>query len=699
MTAAETKQLTYSVLTDAQKKRFEETLELDFSFGIKGLARFRCNMFNQRGAVAAVYRLIPEKIRNFQELDLPPVLATLAERPRGLVLVTGPTGIRQVDDAGGDDRQDQQGAARSHPHHRGSDRVRAPAPGLPRQPARGAQRHAELLATRCAPRCARIPTSSSSARCATSRPWKSALRIAETGHLTFGTLHTNSAAQTINRIIDIFPAHQQSQIRTQLSLVLEGIVCQALLPKIGGGRVVSLEIMIPTPAIRNLIREDKVHQIYSSMQTGQEKFGMQTMNQSLATLYMKKLITLDSAMTASSNREELQEMINRGVGVVAGAGLGRPGAPRPVGAGSGSRLRVRVQVAGSWRLPALTASSDRLMATFAYSGRTRAGQTVTGERIADTMDAAVAALRREQMLVTQINPVKEKARQGRRAKKRRGPRSVAAKNLAVFTRQFSVMIDAGLPLVQCLEILGTQEEDKNFAAVILATRARRRGGASLADAMKKHPKVFDPLFTNMIAAGEAGGILDTILKRLATYIEKTVKLKGQVKSAMVYPVAVIVIAAVVVGVILWKVIPTFANLFAGLGAELPLPTRVVIALSNGLVRFMPFIIVGIVAAVFGFRAYYATPGRPQDRRRDHAEAADPRHPDAQDRRGALLPHAVHAARVRRVDSRGARHHRPHVGQRHRRGGDPDDAQEHRARRDDRAAAARRRRCSRRWSCR
>jgi type IV pilus assembly protein PilC len=242
--------------------------------------------------------------------------------------------------------------------------------------------------------------------------------------------------------------------------------------------------------------------------------------------------------------------------------------------------------------------------TFAYSGRTRGGQTVTGERIAETMEAAVAALRREQVLVTQINPVREKAMAA--AKKPRA-RSVDPKNLAVFTRQFSVMIDAGLPLVQCLEILGTQEEDKHFAAVILATRADVEGGASLADAMKKHPKVFDPLFTNMIAAGEAGGILDTILKRLATYIEKSVKLKGQVKSAMVYPIAVVVIATVVVGIILWKVIPTFANLFAGLGAELPLPTRVVIALSNNLIRFGPFLIAGLVAASFGFKSYYATP--------------------------------------------------------------------------------------------
>ena len=246
------------------------------------------------------------------------------------------------------------------------------------------------------------------------------------------------------------------------------------------------------------------------------------------------------------------------------------------------------------------------MATFAYSGRTRQGRTVTGERIAETMDGAVAALRREQILVTQISPVKEAAP---KAAKPSG-KSVSAKNLAVFTRQFSVMIDAGLPLVQCLEILGTQEEDKNFASVILATRTDVESGASLADAMKKHPKAFDPLFTNMIAAGEAGGILDTILKRLATYIEKAVKLRGQVKSAMIYPIAVIVIAVLVVGVILWKVIPTFASLFSGLGAELPLPTRIVIAASNGLVRFMPFVLVGIGAAVFGFRAYYnSTNGR------------------------------------------------------------------------------------------
>src|SRR5262245_41572606 len=200
------------------------------------------------------------------------------------------------------------------------------------------------------------------------------------------------------------------------------------------------------------------------------------------------------------------------------------------------------------------------MPTFAFAGRTRGGQPVAGERIADSADAATLALRREQIMVTRIAPARSKAEEkagkaGVLAKK------VKSKNLAVFTRQFSVMIDAGLPLVQCLDILGTQEGDKNFAATILQTRSDVESGASLPAAMKKHPKTFDPLYTSMIAAGEAGGILDTILKRLASYIEKAVKLTNQVKSAMIYPVAVLLIAAVVVAVILWKVIPTFAALF------------------------------------------------------------------------------------------------------------------------------------------
>jgi type IV pilus assembly protein PilC len=249
------------------------------------------------------------------------------------------------------------------------------------------------------------------------------------------------------------------------------------------------------------------------------------------------------------------------------------------------------------------------MPTFAYSGRTRAGQTVTGERIADTMDAAVAALRREQIMITKIDAARVAAPKAEaKAKAKKGGVKVPAKNLAIFTRQFSVMIDAGLPLVQCLDILGKQEPHKGFSGVILKTREDVESGAALADAMKKHPKTFDALYSNMIAAGEAGGILDTILKRLATYIEKSVKLKGEVKSAMIYPVAVIVIATLVVGAILWKVIPTFASLFAGLGAQLPLPTRIVIALSDGLVAYGWILIVALGAIGYAIKSYYATEG-------------------------------------------------------------------------------------------
>ncbi len=328
---AETKALAYSVLTDAQKKRFEESLELDFSFGIRGIARFRCNVFNQRGAVAAVYRVIPEKIKPFHELGLPSVVATLAERPRGLVLVTGPTGsgksttLAAMIDKINTERRDHiltiEDPIEFVHQHKGC---------LVNQ----REVHADTAGFANALRAAlrEDPDIVLIGELRDLETIESALRIAETGHLTLATLHTNSAAQTITRIIDVFPAHQQGQIRTQLSLVLEGIVCQALLRRADGkGRVVALEVLVPTPAIRNLIRDDKVHQIYSTMQTGQEKFGMQTMNQALATLYQRRVISLDTAMSASSLKDELEQMISRGVGVVPGAGLGpRPGAsPRP----------------------------------------------------------------------------------------------------------------------------------------------------------------------------------------------------------------------------------------------------------------------------------------------------------------------------------------------------------------------------------
>jgi twitching motility protein PilT len=330
LTAPETKQLAYSVCTDAQKKRFEETQELDFSFGIRGVGRFRCNIFNQRGAVASVYRLIPEKVRGFQELNLPPILAKLSDRPRGLVLVTGPTGsgksttLAAMIDKINTERHEHiltiEDPIEYIHQHKGC---------LVNQREVHSDTQGFSLALRAALR--EDPDVVLIGEMRDLETIESALRIAETGHLTFATLHTNSASQTINRIIDVFPAHQQSQIRTQLSLVLEGIVCQSLLRRSNGpGRVVSLEILVPTPAIRNLIRDDKVHQIYSMMQAGQEKLGMQTMNQSLASLYLARQITLETAIAASSMKEELQEMIQRGTGIVPGAGLNRAPVGVPV---------------------------------------------------------------------------------------------------------------------------------------------------------------------------------------------------------------------------------------------------------------------------------------------------------------------------------------------------------------------------------
>ena len=333
LSAAETKQLVYSVLTDGQKKRFEESMELDFSFGIRGMARFRCNVFNQRGAVAAVYRVIPEEIKGFDELGLPAVVAKFGEIPRGLILVTGPTGsgksttLAALLDKVNTERHGhiltiEDPIEYVHPHKNCVVNQR--------------EVHSDTTSFAPALRAAlrEDPDVVLIGEMRDLETIESALRIAETGHLTFATLHTNSAVQTMNRIIDVFPSHQQGQVRTQLSLVLEGVMCQVLIPKANGqGRVAALEILVPTPAIRNLIREDKLHQVYSAMQSGQEKVGMQTMNQALATLYQRRQIRLEQAMAYSSNRDELQDMINRGTGVVAGAGLGRPGSRPAVGSG------------------------------------------------------------------------------------------------------------------------------------------------------------------------------------------------------------------------------------------------------------------------------------------------------------------------------------------------------------------------------
>ncbi len=311
LTQAETKSLAYSILTDAQKQKFEEERELDLSFGIKGLSRFRANVYIQRGAVGIAIRTIPYAIHSFEELGLPKIVADLCEKPKGLILVTGPTGsgksttlATMIDKINSERREhivtieDPIEFVHSHKgcivnqrevHSDTRSFAEALRRVLRQDPDKvliGEMRDLETI--------------------------QAALTIAETGHLTFATLHTNSCVESINRIIDVFPPHQQPQIRAQLSFVLEGVLCQALIPKSNGqGRVLALEIMIPNPAIRNLIREDKVHQMYSVMQTGQEKFGMQTMNQSLLAHYLKRNITLEEALLRSPLPDELSQMIQR----------------------------------------------------------------------------------------------------------------------------------------------------------------------------------------------------------------------------------------------------------------------------------------------------------------------------------------------------------------------------------------------------
>jgi twitching motility protein PilT len=315
LSPSDTKRLAYSVLTDAQKHRFEENLELDFSFGLKGMSRFRANLFNQKGAVGAVFRAIPYEIKTFEALGLPPVVADLCRKPRGLILVTGPTGsgksttLASMVDKVNVDRHDhiltiEDPIEFLHNHKNCVVNQREVA----------ADTHSFSAALRTALR--QDPDVVLVGEMRDLETIEMALRIAETGHLTFATLHTNSAYSTITRIIDVFPAQQQAQVRTQLSLVLEGIMCQALLPKVSNdGRCMALEILIPNAAIRNLIREDKIHQVYSMMQTGQDKYGMQTFNQSLATLHHKRMITLEVAMQRSSNPDELRELIERGSGL------------------------------------------------------------------------------------------------------------------------------------------------------------------------------------------------------------------------------------------------------------------------------------------------------------------------------------------------------------------------------------------------
>lgn len=308
----DTKQLCYSVLTDAQKHRFEESNELDLSFSVQRLSRFRGNVFVQRGNVAGAFRAIPFKILTFEQLNLPPIVAELANRPRGLILVTGATGsgksttLASIINKINEERHEhiitiEDPIEYLHPH-KGC---------IVNQREIGADTEGFKQALKYILR--QDPDVVLIGELRDLETIEAALTVAETGHLCFATLHTNSAVQTINRIVDVFPPYQQSQIRQQLSFVLEGVICQTLLPRANGpGRALAIEVMVPNPAIRHLIRDDKIHQMYSAMQVGQGKYGMLTMNQSLASLVQRRLITLDTAVGRSSDEQELKQLVSQG---------------------------------------------------------------------------------------------------------------------------------------------------------------------------------------------------------------------------------------------------------------------------------------------------------------------------------------------------------------------------------------------------
>jgi twitching motility protein PilT len=311
LTPVDTKQLCYSILTDAQKHKFEEENELDLSFGVKNLSRFRANLFLQRGAVAGAFRTIPFKILSFQELALPSIVAELANRPRGLVLVTGPTGSGKsttlatiIDKINSENHFHiltiEDPIEFLHPHKN----------CIVNQREVGADTDSFKKALKYVLR--QDPDVVLVGELRDLETIEAAMVVSETGHLAFGTLHTNSAVQSINRIVDVFPPYQQPQVRAQMSFVLEGVMSQQLCAKMTGqGRCLALEIMVPNAAIRNLIREDKVHQLYSTMQVGQGKHGMQTMNQSLVSLVLKRLISVDEAMARAGDLEELRNLLQQ----------------------------------------------------------------------------------------------------------------------------------------------------------------------------------------------------------------------------------------------------------------------------------------------------------------------------------------------------------------------------------------------------
>jgi twitching motility protein PilT len=560
LTPTQTKQLAYSILTDTQKHRLEENLEIDFSFGIKGLARFRANVYHQRGAIAAAFRQIPFEIRNFRELGVPAVVEKLCEKPRGLVLVTGPTGSgKSTTLATMIDKVNRERAEHIVTIEDPVEYLHSHKKCIVNQRELAADTHSFGNALRSVLR--QDPDVVLVGEMRDFETVESALRIAETGHLTFATLHTNSAAQTINRIVDIFPAHQQSQIRVQLSFVLEGILCQTLLPRAGGkGRVLAMEVLVPNAGIRNLIREDKIHQIYGMMQSGQARHGMQTFNQSLAALYFKRMITLQTAMARSSYPDELQEIIARGASALNPALGAVPGGPGEAAVAGELRGALRhAELSGGKTAHRQTQEGVLLADDPRRGGRHPAPPADRrhldqGEGPRDPPAAAPAAGDRAEAHRHLHAAVLGDARRRPAARPVPGdPRRAGGEpGLRADHRQDPQRRRVGL-----LAGRGDAQAPQGVRQPLRQHDRRRRGG--------RYPRHHPAAPVDLHREGRP--------------------LKNQVKSALIYPVAVIIIAVLVVWLILWKVIPVFQQLLESVGGELPLITALVVGASNFVGRY------------------------------------------------------------------------------------------------------------------
>src|SRR6266511_765747 len=545
----------YAILPQRRREQLEQDLELDMSYSLPGKARFRVNVYFQRDAIGAAFRLIPTEIRSIEWLGLPPIVAELARYPRGFVVVTGPTGSgKSTTLASLVDIVNQERKCHIMTVEDPIEFLHQHKTALVNQREVGTDTHGFAQALKHVLR--QDPDVILVGEMRDLETIQTAITAAETGHLVFATLHTQDAPQTIDRIIDVFPSHQQQQIRIQLSTTLQAVLTQQLLQTVDGqGRVVAAEVLIATPAVRNLIREGKVHQIYSAMQAG-GRVGMQTMDAALAQLVRSVKVTQQLALEGAGSSQEAS-----------------------------------------------------MASVYTYRVRDRQGKLVTGSLQADSERLVISRLQEMGYVPVQVS--EKKVGIGSREISFR-PGHVKLKDLAVFSRQFATMVNSGLPILKALTILSQQTESKALTAAVTEVRLDVERGSALSVAMAKRPKAFNNLYVAMVRSGETGGVLDSVLLRIADNIENEVELRQRIKSAMTYPVVVLAMVGLILVAMLLFIVPQFKSIYAELHGTLPLPTRILLAVSDVFRTWWWAWALALAAGLFAYRKYKKTPaGRAQ----------------------------------------------------------------------------------------